>query len=517
MRRGRFLTALFAAQLVVMFRVASAQPTEEPANPTTTPAEVQKVEEPALPSPTAVDAVAVLDNSGSMRTNDPKFRMREVVSTFASHLTPESRLGIIRFDETAEVLLGLTEANAPDFKEQVDRSLSRINYRGQRTDIPAGIERALYELRSHKRPNAQPVIIFLTDGIVDIGNPTKDVERARWLRDGLAQEAKKSNIRIFGIALTDTADFELIQSVAQTTEGDYYRVLTAQDIAGTFERIRERIDELTRPVKPSPQVEQSQPAVPQAPSTSAPTPEPIVVKVSEPWPLWLLGVIGVLAFGAALAAIVALRRSQPSATQHVVVPSATLYDHSGASGSNSYPITKQVTWIGRESMSNDVVIAQDTVSGKHATIEFRDGAFYLCDRRSMNGTFVNGEKVSGPQELKNHNRIRFDAYEFEFVLDGFEDLTGTKLAVGTPAHGTRLRAEMPITPAPAQEAPNPQPAAAVDGKEDAGTKVKPDMCWTHPSWKGTHMCPECQHVYCKNCVQEKDGRTLCIECFAKAA
>lgn len=193
MRTGRALIVLFLAQLTLASPSTAADPPD-----------------PAPP----VDVVTVLDISGSMKKNDPQLLLREVVSSFASRLAPDSRLGIVLFAENAEVTLGLTAADTSDFAAQVAKSLERIDYRGRRTDIPAGVERALYELRDHGRPAAQRLIILLTDGLVDVGNLAKDVERARWLREDLALQAQQSDIRIFGTALSEAADFQLMQSVA---------------------------------------------------------------------------------------------------------------------------------------------------------------------------------------------------------------------------------------------------------------------------------------------------------------
>ncbi len=52
--------------------------------------------------------------------------------------------------------------------------------------------------------------------------------------------------------------------------------------------------------------------------------------------------------------------------------------------------------IGRTS-DLDLVLAEDMVSRKHAKIFFREGAFWIQDLGSTNGTFVNGEKVKKAQ------------------------------------------------------------------------------------------------------------------------
>ncbi len=355
------------------------------------------------------DIVLALDNCGSSRQNDPQPLMPQVVSAFAGRLGPGSRLGIVLFGDRAEVVLALAGPEAPDFQDRVAASLKRIDYRGQRTDIPAGVERALYELRERGRPEAERLIVLLTDGMVDLGSAAKDVERARWLRESLAQEAKRVGVRIFGVAFTEAADFELMQSVAQTSGGDYFRVLAAADIPGAFERISARIQQIARQT-PAPQV----PAVHQPPLAPPPT----------DWRPWAMAA-GVAAILVALGVVTMARRGRRGASD-IVVPPATLHDRSGCTGVEAHPIRRAVTRIGREPAINDIAIARDTVSGKHAEVVYREGTFYARDLLSANGTFLNGKKFSDPEEirevpLKSGDRVRFDAYEFEFIVSGLPD------------------------------------------------------------------------------------------------
>lgn len=544
MRTGRFLAVLFFTHLLVVLSLtqpAVASPTATADPPTISPEQATvevtaTLAEPPVKSATSVDVEAVLDVSGSMKKNDPQFLLREVVSTFASRLAPDSRLGIILFAENAEVTLGLTAADTLDFKEQVAKSLKRIEYRGRRTDIPAGVERAIYELREHGRSEAQRLIILLTDGLVDVGSPAKDLERARWLREDLALQAKRLGIRIFGIALTEGADFQLMQSVAETTGGEYFRVLAAADIPGTFEKISTRIEELTRVAKQTTEAKPLETPTSQAPLSPV-EPAPVVVQVpvsttgwQQPWVLPT--VVGLIVLG--IVALTATRGAK-RATAKVDVPPATLHDRSGQSGADKYSIKKPVTKIGRDAKTNDVVILQDTVSSQHAAIEFRDGAFCLRDLRSTNGTFVNGKKFSDPETirevpLKSGDRIRFDAYEFEFVLDALEGAKQTVVAGAVPAGRTRLRSEPPSPQIREPEAPSPQPTipkpieagrgagggpapaevTPAAGNGEAKTKLKTDKCPIHESLKATELCSVCGTAYCKTfCMKEKDGQVFC--------
>src|SRR5918996_3676457 len=161
MRSARFVAGFFVIPLFLTLVPALAEP------------EATLPEPAASPTPPK-DIMMVLDNSGSMKKNDPQFLMREMVSAFADGLAPDSRLGLVLFDEKVHLVLGLTAKSTPDFKDKIGASLKRLDYSGKLTDIPAGVERAIYELQQRGCPEAKRVILFLTDGIVDLGNETRN-------------------------------------------------------------------------------------------------------------------------------------------------------------------------------------------------------------------------------------------------------------------------------------------------------------------------------------------------------
>lgn len=55
-----------------------------------------------------------------------------------------------------------------------------------------------------------------------------------------------------------------------------------------------------------------------------------------------------------------------------------------------------VTAIGRD-LSNTIVLSDPTVSSEHALISLREGRWWVEDRNSRNGTYVNGARVLRPQ------------------------------------------------------------------------------------------------------------------------
>lgn len=54
----------------------------------------------------------------------------------------------------------------------------------------------------------------------------------------------------------------------------------------------------------------------------------------------------------------------------------------------------------------DIVINDQTVSKIHATIIIRDDGYYVKDDNSTNGTFINGNKISGIYPLKENDILK---------------------------------------------------------------------------------------------------------------
>lgn len=86
-----------------------------------------------------------------------------------------------------------------------------------------------------------------------------------------------------------------------------------------------------------------------------------------------------------------------------------------AGGTNqNFMLNKPVMNIGR-APNNDIVIPEQTVSGKHATIHVQKGSFFLTDLGSTNGTFVNGSRIEN-HLLKSGDLIKFGAAQCKFEI-----------------------------------------------------------------------------------------------------
>ncbi|MGI8631223.1 MAG: FHA domain-containing protein [Solirubrobacterales bacterium] len=62
----------------------------------------------------------------------------------------------------------------------------------------------------------------------------------------------------------------------------------------------------------------------------------------------------------------------------------------------------------------DLTLRDDFSSNMHARVLAREGAYWVEDLGSTNGTFLNAEQVSGQQRLTRDDRIRIGDTEFRY-------------------------------------------------------------------------------------------------------
>jgi pSer/pThr/pTyr-binding forkhead associated (FHA) protein len=163
-------------------------------------------------------------------------------------------------------------------------------------------------------------------------------------------------------------------------------------------------------------------------------------------------------------------RSQPGVLASVMI-------RSGPLKGQRVPIRVPVVNVGRADY-NDIVLADESVSTTHAKIQRREGVWVLVDLESTNGTFVDGERVSGETPLAPGALLRFGDIQamFEPVDDTVDAAKGssTKLmgAVkldAAPKAGQGGAPEPPRAPLAAAARPAPPAASApVAGPSPAG-------------------------------------------------
>lgn len=124
--------------------------------------------------------------------------------------------------------------------------------------------------------------------------------------------------------------------------------------------------------------------------TSAPTPQPLQQIILDP---------------------VAITNLQPVAT--IQPPTSTGIPTMVSTDGSRFELPEGETVVGRE-FGTGLMIPNDTVSRKHASLMKNGAQIEVQDHGSTNGTWVNGVKVAGSQPLKNGDSIRFGSIEYRF-------------------------------------------------------------------------------------------------------
>ena len=124
---------------------------------------------------------------------------------------------------------------------------------------------------------------------------------------------------------------------------------------------------------------------------------------------------------------------------HSRQPAATLTMTRGPGIGSSFDIGSTPVTIGREAPC-DVQVEGTWVSRKHARIAWSGTEYLIDDLGSTNGTFVNGERISGPRALQSGDLLQL----------------GTKVELGFEMH---VPAPHPVQPAPPGLEPSPESSA----------------------------------------------------------
>lgn len=166
----------------------------------------------------------VIDDSGSMESNDPDKLRIKATKNFVDILEEKDKFSIVKFEYSATVIQESTND-----KKTVDDLESSFQSNGG-TDIASGLEKGLELLG--KGDNAGRVIVLLTDG---------EDSTLTSRKEELIKKAIDNNVTIFTIFLNtgkntnegDTAD---IAEIAARTNGNFYTINT-DELINIFKRI----------------------------------------------------------------------------------------------------------------------------------------------------------------------------------------------------------------------------------------------------------------------------------------
>jgi FHA domain len=154
-----------------------------------------------------------------------------------------------------------------------------------------------------------------------------------------------------------------------------------------------------------------------------------------------------------------------------------LVQHAGPDPGNLYSLANSEIFLGRD-INNDIVINDAEVSRKHARLLLQpSGEYQLEDLGSTNGTYIDGQRITGPHLMYPGETIMLgDNVRFHFETVAQDP--GATVAAAAAGIQTPSAAESPAVPedTPPMEMPlDGQPAAA--GQARRGRKSRDGMVW----------------------------------------
>ncbi len=119
---------------------------------------------------------------------------------------------------------------------------------------------------------------------------------------------------------------------------------------------------------------------------------------------------------------------------------------SGPTPGAVYPLEGDQLTIGRDS-TNAVVINDAEISRRHSRLTFQGGKYVIEDLGSTNGTFVNGQRLSGPYVLKAGDVLALGE-QIVLMYDAVNVDPGATMVSSSKAARSNVAPPPPVTTAP---------------------------------------------------------------------
>lgn len=177
------------------------------------------------PITTGADYVFILDKSGSMSAKIQT--LITGVEEALIELDDHDRYRIIAFDNNAREL---TRSWTPATPENVAATVLKLRQvsAGNSTNIYAGLQQAIKSLDADRPTN----VILVTDGVTNEGI----VDPARFY-----ELLKNQDLRLFGFLMGNSANWPLMRTICEATDGFYTAVSTSDDVLGKILQAKEKI------------------------------------------------------------------------------------------------------------------------------------------------------------------------------------------------------------------------------------------------------------------------------------
>jgi VWFA-related protein len=392
------------------------------------PAEVQRVETDGG----SLDVCLALDRSPSMLDENKLAYAKAAARQFLTQLSPSDQAALITFSNGSTLDQGLTAD-----RQSLVSAIERAEASGNTTTFLDGVYWAITQVALHPhggggvtaagsvRTDARRVVLALTDG---------NDRASRVLPQELIDYARVNNVSLCMVALGGDASSAQMQHLAQQTGGVFLHAPSPQELQALYVALAQQLKQeyriTFRSPRPTPdgtrrdvKVTLASQQIAGAAWYQAPVQGSLTGAGSAAGPeggsaaaapgvadtgvqslvlgsvLMLLGLVGAVI--AVFFWLGTRKRSLNIMDSNPRLDLLPLWVHEGS------------TRVGRGDEC-ELVLDSRQVSRVHAIIEAVNGCFRLLDEGSRNGTYVNGRRVRGQQELRVGDVVRFGDREFRF-------------------------------------------------------------------------------------------------------
>lgn len=163
-----------------------------------------------------VDAVLVIDSSGSMKETDPRRLRVPAAKMFITLLGEKDRVGLISFSDNGYPITHLTPAGKAN-QAQLFAGVEKVSAKGAYTNLHAALAKGMEMLQREGDNQRRRMLVLMSDGKMDTGDFEQDKMLLEKIRTETVEALAKAGIEVYTIAFTEASDMPLLREIAERT------------------------------------------------------------------------------------------------------------------------------------------------------------------------------------------------------------------------------------------------------------------------------------------------------------
>ena len=165
-----------------------------------------------------VDAVLIIDSSGSMKETDPRRMRVPAARMFISLLGRQDRVGVVSFSDAGYPVAHLTPATAAN-RKPLFAAVDKVSALGAYTNLHAALETGRKMLAEEGGEGRRQLLVLMSDGKMDTGDFDQDQALVARIDSDMITALNEAGIEVYTLAFTEASDMSLLRRIANGTGG----------------------------------------------------------------------------------------------------------------------------------------------------------------------------------------------------------------------------------------------------------------------------------------------------------